>query len=79
MTTTTRYVLELVPEPSDVPAIIRLRFALKYLKRAQCLRCVSAVELPANGLRRTAQEASGVAETACESSTGPERVLRKSR
>jgi hypothetical protein len=39
-----RFILELVPEPSDRPAIIRLRRALKHLLRAEGLRAVKVVE-----------------------------------
>jgi hypothetical protein len=38
------YTIDLTPEPSDVPAIIRLRKALKCLLRSLGLRCLRIVE-----------------------------------
>lgn len=39
------FLLTLVPVPGDVPPIVRIRRALKVLRRAFGLRCVSVEEL----------------------------------
>lgn len=56
MTPRPRYVLTLEPQPSDVPPMIRLRRALKYLGRVQGLLCVDCRELKPDELAPPKEE-----------------------